>query len=371
MKKQFIFTPLFTLFSFFVFLFPTVAQTVTQNNTDYCHFVGTINGNLPIVMDLTQNGNLYSGSYYYKKYNSPISLQGQTNKKGELELVATNNEGEKIEFIVGKISQNTFVGSWYNKDKSKKLPVSIAEDYSQSISFTISAVKDSIKLVKNKKNTPQAIFSDVIVDVKQVPQGSNLSKIKEILKKHQKITTQSAKQILENNKKTFFKDYLEVNKDLEEEYLYSANWANESNVNIIFNDAYFATLGFSNYQFSGGAHGMYGETYLVIDIKKSEKITLSSIFDKNALVSLEKRILKKAYAYTNSQNASSLQDAGYLVDKIEATENFSLTALGITFVYQPYEIAPYAAGMPTFSFTWDELKDIIRVDSSVNSLLKK
>ena len=368
MKKQFVFSFLFTFSLSLLFL----TSAFCQNNTDYCHFTGTINGNLPIAMDLTQNGKIYSGSYYYTKYNLPINLEGKVNAKGEIELVVMDNEGKKIEFIVGKINQNTFIGNWYNKDKSKKLPVSVIEDYSKSISFNFFSVKDSIKLFKNKKNSPQGVFSDEIIEVKQVPQGSNLSKIKELVRKQQKITTsQTPKQIIENNKKSFFKEYIDLNKDQEEEYLYAANWSNENTASIVFNDNYFATLSFSNYQFSGGAHGMYGESYLVIDIKNSEKITLNSIFDKTSLSILEKRILKKAYIYTSSENATSLQDAGYLVDKIPPTENFSLTALGITFVYQPYEIAPYAAGLPTFSFTWDELKDIIKADSPVNSLIKK
>lgn len=343
--------------------------------TDYCHFIGTINGNLPIIMDLIQDGNSYSGSYYYTKYNLPIALEGQANNKGEIELFVLNNEGEKTEFITGKINQNTFIGNWYNEDKSKKLSISVVEDYSKSINFEIICIKDSIKLFKNRKDTPQATFSDVIIDAKQVPQGSNLAKIKEILKKHQSIqnetSSQTARQIIENNKKSFFKEYLEVNKDQDEDYLYAANWINQSNVNIIFNDKYFATLSFSNYQFMGGAHGMFGETYLVIDTKKGKELKLNDIFDKQSLVILEKRMIKKAYAYTGFENPVSLQDAGYLVDKIEVTDNFSLSAKGITFVYQPYEIAPYAAGMPAFLFTWEELKDLIKADSSVNDLLKK
>ncbi len=364
---------LFYLLTFCSSLFAQKPQTAIQ--TDYCHFAGTINGNLPIVMDLMQDGNSYSGSYYYTKYNLPIHLEGQANNKGEIELFVMNDEGEKTEFITGKINRNTFVGNWKNKEKTKNLPISLVEDYSKSIDFKIVSIKDSVKLFKNRKETPQATFSDVILEVRQVPQGSNLAKIKELLKKHQSVqseqNSQTARQTIENNKKTFFKEYLEVNQDQDEEYLYAANWVNQSSADIIFNDNYFATIAFSNYMYMGGAHGMFGQTYLVIDTKNGKELKLNDIFDKNALAILEKRMIKKAYAYTDYQNASSLQDAGYLVDKIEVTGNFSLTALGITFVYQPYEIAPYAAGMPSFLFTWDELKDLIEAESPVNSLLKK
>ncbi|AFM04313.1 Protein of unknown function (DUF3298) [Bernardetia litoralis DSM 6794] len=364
------------LFLFFVLQFLTFSLFAQnpKNNTDYCHFKGTINGNLPIIMDLIQNGDSYSGSYYYTKYNLPINLEGKVNKKGEIELFTMDNQGEKTEFITGNINQNAFVGNWKNKDKSKTLSISLVEDYSKSIAFDFISIKDSIKLFKNKKVTPQATFSDVIVEIKQVPQGSNLSKIKELLKKYQstenKGSSQSAKQTIENHKKSFFKEYLDVNKDQDEDYLYAANWVNESSASVIFNDNYFATLSFSNYQYLGGAHGMYGENFLVIDIKNGKEIRLSDIFDKQSLATLEKKMIKKAYTYTGFEDAKSLQDAGYLVDKIEVTENFSLNAKGITFVYQPYEIAPYAAGMPEFLFTWEELKDLMKTDASVRSLMK-
>ncbi|PIY09528.1 MAG: hypothetical protein COZ18_07920 [Flexibacter sp. CG_4_10_14_3_um_filter_32_15] len=379
MKEKKLIKSLFFYFLFYSYLlcysslFAQNSQTFIK--ADYCHFVGTINGNLPIVMDLIQDGITYSGSYYYKKYNLPISLEGQVNNKGEIELFAINNEGQKTEFITGKINKNTFVGNWKNKEKTKTLSVSLVEDYSKSIDFKIIFIKDSVKLFKNRKETPQASFLDVILEVRQVPQGSNLTKIKEVLKKYQSVqngaSSQTAKQTIENNKKSFFKEYLEVNKDQDEDYLYAANWMSQSNVDIVFNDDYFATIAFSNYQYLGGAHGMFGKTYLVIDTKNGKEIKLNDIFDKNALATLDKRMIKKAYSYTGFENAISLQDAGYLVDKIEATDNFSLSAKGITFVYQPYEIAPYAAGMPSFLFTWEELKDLIKADSLVNSFLKK
>lgn len=378
MRKKKLFHSLF-ICSLFIFLFisstlPLFAQKA-QINTDYCHFKGTINGNLPIIMDLIQNGDSYSGTYYYTKYNLPINLEGKVNKKGEIELFTMDNEGKKTEFITGKINQNTFVGSWKNKDKTKNLPISLVEDYSKSIAFNFVFIKDSLKLFKNRKETPQATFSEVIVEVKQVPQGSNLSKIKELLQKYQSVqnekTSQTARQTIENSKKSFFKEYLETNQDQDEEYLYAANWVNESNANIIFNDNYFATIAFSNYMYLGGAHGMFGEAYLVIDTKNGKELKLNDIFDKQSLATLEKKMIKKAYAYTGFENPVSLQDAGYLVDKIEVTDNFSITAKGITFVYQPYEIAPYAAGMPAFLFTWEELKDLIKADSPVKSLIKK
>ncbi|WP_338768964.1 DUF3298 domain-containing protein [Bernardetia sp. ABR2-2B] len=374
-KLTFLLSVRFLLIFLFVFYSFVLLAQQPQKHTDYCHFTGTINGNLPIVMDLIQDGKEYFGSYYYKKYNLPINLNGKVNTQGEIELYSLDDEGYKDEIIIGKINQNTFVGTWKNKDKTKVFPVSLVENYSESVSFEFISTKDSTKLFKDRKDTPQATFSDVIVEAKQVPQGSNLAKIKELLKNYQSVKTeeisQTAKETIENSKKSFFKEYLEVNKEQDEEYLYAANWVSQSNAEIVFNDEYFATIAFSNYMYMGGAHGISNKTYLVIDVKNGKEIKLKDIFDSKGLAILEKKMIKKAYLYTGFENPVSLQDAGYLVDKIEVTDNFSLSAKGITFVYQPYEIAPYAAGMPSFLFTWEELKGVVKADSSVKSLMKK
>ena len=362
----------------FAFLFcPSLLfgqSIVSSAKANYYHFVGTIDSKLPIVMDLVQNGSTYLGSYYYRKYNRVIYLEGQRNSEGEIELSVTDKKGEETEFIVGKIHKNTFVGNWKNKDKSKILSISLVEDYSKSIDFTIVSIRDSIKLFKNEKETPKATFSGMVVEAKQVPYGGNLLKVKEILRKYQsfedKKITQTPIQVIEDNKKSFFKDYLELNKNIEKERLYSANWVKQEDANVVFNDNYFATLSFLYYQYMGGAHGMFTTNYVVIDVKNGKKIKLNDIFDKTAITILEKKIIKKAYNYTGFENPTSLKDAGYLVNKIEVTDNFSLTAEGITFVYQPYEIAPYSAGMPSFLFTWEEIKDLVKTDSSVRSLIK-
>ena len=54
-------------------------------------------------------------------------------------------------------------------------------------------------------------------------------------------------------------------------------------------------------------------------------------------------------------------DSGYLlVTDIPVTEDFSISDSGITFIYNPYEIAAYAAGIIRINIPWDELQDILR-----------
>ncbi|MBR5550897.1 MAG: DUF3298 domain-containing protein [Muribaculaceae bacterium] len=97
----------------------------------------------------------------------------------------------------------------------------------------------------------------------------------------------------------------------------------------------------SAYQYeSGAAHGMYGESYLNFYIPTQQKLKLSDIL----LTSSKKSAINKAVR----SNARKVADALYDPDNcnsIEYSETFYLSSQGITFVYQPYEIGPWAAGV--------------------------
>ena len=46
-------------------------------------------------------------------------------------------------------------------------------------------------------------------------------------------------------------------------------------------------------------------------------------------------------------------------DGIDSDQPFYITEQGLNLYFLPYEIAPYAAGFPTFLVTFDEISDII------------
>ncbi len=357
-------------------------QDLSTRNSNYYHFVGTINGDLPIVMDLVEIDDKFSGSYYYTEYNQPIFINGEKNKEGEIELFVTDYEGNITEFITGDITEVSFLGKWKNKDKTKTLPIVLKEDYSKSVFFTFTAMEDSLVLQKDNSENPRAFFFNVIVETNQVPKGSNLKKIKETLNTYQLFENEdkslSVSKIVEDNKEKFFAEYqnelkegFEYTEDKDiNSFTYLPNWSIQSDIDVVYNENHFATLAFNYYQYMGGAHGMYGVTYLVLDTKTGNQMKLEDIFDKDALAILSQKMEEMAYAYVGVTDATSLEDAGYFVDKLEVTDNFSVTGRGITFLYQPYEIGAYAIGTPTFSFSWREIKDLIKKNSPVRSLIK-
>jgi hypothetical protein len=46
--------------------------------------------------------------------------------------------------------------------------------------------------------------------------------------------------------------------------------------------------------------------------------------------------------------------------EIYPSDTFYVTADGLTYVYHPYEIGPYALGIIEVTIPWNEIKDILK-----------
>lgn len=142
----------------------------------------------------------------------------------------------------------------------------------------------------------------------------------------------------------------------------------------------------TDYSYTGGAHGMSSETCLVFNMKTGDRVSLDDIFrddSRDILTSLLTRHAKDgktgndtavkdgngtpAAKDADSDDADLTDNAGtgsisdyLLVTEVEPTENFTVDDEGVTFVYNPYEIAAYAAGTVRLTLTWDELDGLLK-----------
>lgn len=112
------------------------------------------------------------------------------------------------------------------------------------------------------------------------------------------------------------------------------------------------------YTYAGGAHGLSQANYYVFDMANKRQLTLDDILVPNQKVNLEKAMKAKFIAWikANGDNPTEYQKTW----QFHITDNFIFTKDGIRFVYQPYEISPYAYGMPEFTLTYGELKGMIK-----------
>ena len=115
------------------------------------------------------------------------------------------------------------------------------------------------------------------------------------------------------------------------------------------------------YVYTGGAHGSNFRQFVNYDLQTGEQIDEEQLFAENYQEPLTQLLLQ----YMVEQNdeialIQDLQEAGYNVDDIHPNDNFYLAEEGITYVFNPYDIAPYALGETEILIPWSALQNILK-----------
>ncbi len=126
---------------------------------------------------------------------------------------------------------------------------------------------------------------------------------------------------------------------------YTQYWNREINVTVPYQQYPYLCLKFEFNEYTGGAHGMYGTTYLVYNREKNKVVSLDEMYTKEEI----NNITKKAEEIFRKQEGLSATDdySNYFFEKgiFYLPSNFTLSKEGLVFHYGLYEIKPYVAGV--------------------------
>lgn len=119
---------------------------------------------------------------------------------------------------------------------------------------------------------------------------------------------------------------------------------------VTYNQDCVLSLYFDQYEYTGGAHGLTIRESDTWDLAKSRRMELSDFFPNNddyvnSTIQLINSQIEQQIA---EGNAMYFDDYEQLVKKNFKINNFYLTKEGLVIYFQQYDIAPYAAGLPTF-----------------------
>ena len=114
----------------------------------------------------------------------------------------------------------------------------------------------------------------------------------------------------------------------------------------------------SYYNYRGGAHGIQTVSQLVFDGKTGETVEESDLFADGYAqpVALLMQAAVKADMEAEDPELVQLVE----MDSVEPNSNFSVGANGVQWIFQPYEVGPYALGIVTALVSWEELKPYLR-----------
>ena len=120
---------------------------------------------------------------------------------------------------------------------------------------------------------------------------------------------------------------------------------------------YLATIDY----YEGGAHGVNQLITMNFEEKTGRQLTLSDIFATGYEQPLKSVLLKALKEKTGCTTLGALKEKGYLYSMdIFPSENFILSEETITFIYNPYEIAPYAMGSTELIIPYSDVDKLLK-----------
>lgn len=115
--------------------------------------------------------------------------------------------------------------------------------------------------------------------------------------------------------------------------------------------AHYAQFKLEGNQYTGGAHGMYWEFYYVCDASSGKLLTTNDLIPSNRSGAID------MIFYHLSQMGEDFYPDFFEKESL-LVENFYLSENGMTFVYNPYEVGPYALGTVEITLSWEELESL-------------
>ena len=109
-------------------------------------------------------------------------------------------------------------------------------------------------------------------------------------------------------------------------------------------------------EYTGGAHGMYGFGYDVYDMKTGQIITESDLFAEGY-----EEGVSELLAIALDDYLTEIEESDDMIFSLpEPNGNFGVSEEGVTWTYNPYEIAPYAMGVIDLTVSWADLKPYLK-----------
>ena len=338
-----------------------VSAPQPHKGEQYVHLVGKIDGKYEVTMDLTLSDEDASVYYSYTSSMQPIALNGIYHGDS-LDINGGSTMYDTIyERFAGKFIDGTYIGEW--SKGNKKMPFSLKSDITNSVPFEFYTFSDSTVLIPKKKDSPQAKYLYRLLQ----PSGSKYQDLAtQIYQAYTKSATFPAvKETIRKECKDFFDGYHDQMKDIIKDtsmMSWSANYEESRWAQVVYNTNNILVIGLTYYDYTGGAHGMSGTSFINLNTNTNTVIKLEDFFNTADSMVLKDLLVKNVRQVRSIPDTTTLQDAGLFVEgnNLPIPRNYYVTPSGIMFEYSLYEIASYSEGQLTFFIPFKEMGTSIR-----------
>lgn len=254
------------------------------------------------------------------------------------------------------------------KKNNEKRATNLKQEQSNALKIDSVFVSDSLvinQLLSLKYSSKMLVFSS---DLKTSLRDSIYFGHKEI----SDFSKNGLEVFQQNQRNKFLSDSKNSSKNNLDDVKSEQLWFSENRMSLhsLQNDYLQIQYLYSSYE--GGAHGNYGYSERVFDLKNNKKITLKDItsMPKARLEALLKKNIDRNMSKSKNSEGQIKNSDMILVDVIPASQNFYFDTENLYFHYNPYEIAAYAAGDIIIPVSWKELKGTLNKDFAERMKIK-
>jgi len=148
------------------------------------------------------------------------------------------------------------------------------------------------------------------------------------------------------------------NRNLEPEMTFSEEQIITSTVMDVHNS--ILSYAVERYVYMGGVHGSNYRIFYNFDLNTGKLIHEQDLFRKGYNEPLTDLLLKNLVEQNEDLSLiEDLQEYGYNVDEIHPNDNFFLTDSCMVYVFNPYDIAPYALGETEIAIRYSQLGELL------------
>lgn len=138
-------------------------------------------------------------------------------------------------------------------------------------------------------------------------------------------------------------------------------------VTVVRQDSNLVAMELSGYNFMGGAHGSSIISFINWNTATKHQITLADILTdgyEEPLTAIAEKIFRKQ---ENLSDTASLKTDYFFTDgRFSLNHNYLITPVGIRFLYNQYEIKPYAAGQTSLLIPYTAIKSLLKPNTVIS-----
>jgi hypothetical protein len=342
----------------------------------YKRIEGTVGKQKVIEMDLVKIDSVIRGTYYYKTNINPLEITGTIDANGTI----TINELGRYDIINERypimatfkgnfVTDNLIKGTLTRVKNDSIYPFELKEFYQEG-----SGQFELIKKHKIQGSCEEGMCANFVLIYPQMKKGVMQEKINKqiisILLSH--YTEKQGKKLssLEDLIEDFMARYKEEEKNFAKlDPNTKPAWTHYNEVSVVFNAQNILSLQFRSEISESGEKPLEVIYYENFDLRTGQSIKLEDLFVKDykqRLTSTAEEVFRRHYGFNDAQR---MKGFSFKNGVFELNDNFTVNKKGISFRYNPYEIAAYSMGSPQIFIPFEQIKSIVKWDGILKELI--